>query len=43
MVSKVYPLEKINDAFDDMRAGRNLRGILAYPPLDSATSSPSGL
>jgi S-(hydroxymethyl)glutathione dehydrogenase/alcohol dehydrogenase len=28
MVTKTYRLEQVNEAFDDLRAGRNLRGVL---------------
>jgi NDMA-dependent alcohol dehydrogenase len=30
LVTKTYPLEGINDGYDDMRAGRNIRGVLVY-------------
>ncbi|CAJ62020.1 MULTISPECIES: NDMA-dependent alcohol dehydrogenase [Frankia] len=36
MVSRTYPLDDINDAFDDLRAGTNLRGVLRYPAADAA-------
>lgn len=32
MVTRTYPLEKINDGYADMRAGANIRGVLVYPP-----------
>jgi len=32
MVSKTYPLEGVNEGYDDLRAGVNLRGVLVYPP-----------
>jgi S-(hydroxymethyl)glutathione dehydrogenase/alcohol dehydrogenase len=35
VVSRAYPLEKINDGYEDMRAGRNLRGVLRYPAADA--------
>jgi S-(hydroxymethyl)glutathione dehydrogenase/alcohol dehydrogenase len=38
MVSRTYPLEGINDGYDDMRAGANLRGVLVYP---AATTAPA--
>jgi len=28
LVTRTYPLEGINDGYDDMRAGRNIRGVL---------------
>ncbi len=31
MITQRYTLETLNDGFDDMRSGRNLRGIVAYP------------
>jgi S-(hydroxymethyl)glutathione dehydrogenase/alcohol dehydrogenase len=30
LVSKEYPLEGINDGYDDMRNGKNIRGVLVY-------------
>jgi NDMA-dependent alcohol dehydrogenase len=30
LVTKTYPLEGVNDGYDDMRAGNNLRGVLVY-------------
>ena len=30
LITQRYTLETINDGFEDMRAGRNLRGIVAY-------------
>ena len=30
MVTRTYPLEKVNDGYDDMRSGRNIRGVLSY-------------
>ena len=30
LVTKTYPLEGINDGYDDMRAGKNIRGVLVY-------------
>src|SRR5262249_5011221 len=30
MVTKEYPLEDINDGYADMRAGKNIRGVLRY-------------
>jgi S-(hydroxymethyl)glutathione dehydrogenase/alcohol dehydrogenase len=30
LVSRVYPLAEINTAFDDLTAGRNLRGVVAF-------------
>jgi S-(hydroxymethyl)glutathione dehydrogenase/alcohol dehydrogenase len=35
VVSRAYPLEKINDGYEDMRGGRNLRGVLRYPAADA--------
>lgn len=32
MISRTYPLEGVNDGYADMRAGKNLRGVLVYPP-----------
>ncbi len=31
LISQRYSLDTINDGFEDMRSGRNLRGIVAYP------------
>jgi NDMA-dependent alcohol dehydrogenase len=36
MVSKTYPLEGINEGYDDLRAGLNLRGVLTYPAAAGA-------
>lgn len=30
LVTRRYPLEKINDAFQDMRDGRNIRGLIEF-------------
>ena len=30
LVSKTYPLEGINDGYEDMRQGNNIRGVLVY-------------
>jgi S-(hydroxymethyl)glutathione dehydrogenase/alcohol dehydrogenase len=30
LVTKTYPLEGVNDGYEDMRAGTNLRGVLVY-------------
>ena len=30
LVTKTYPLDGVNDGYDDMRAGKNLRGVLVY-------------
>ncbi|WP_024795277.1 NDMA-dependent alcohol dehydrogenase [Tomitella biformata] len=35
MVTKTYSLEEVNDGYEDMRAGRNIRGVLRYPAADS--------
>ena len=29
MITRSYPLEEVNDGYDDLKAGRNVRGILA--------------
>ena len=31
MVTRTYPLDGINEGYQDMRAGRNVRGVLVYP------------
>jgi S-(hydroxymethyl)glutathione dehydrogenase/alcohol dehydrogenase len=31
MVTRRYPLDGINQGYEDMRAGRNIRGVLVYP------------
>jgi Zn-dependent alcohol dehydrogenase len=33
MITRTYPLEKINDGYADMHAGANIRGVLTFPPL----------
>jgi NDMA-dependent alcohol dehydrogenase len=30
LVTKTYPLEGVNEGYDDMRAGKNIRGVLVY-------------
>jgi len=30
LVTRTYPLEGINDGYDDMRSGKNVRGVLAF-------------
>jgi S-(hydroxymethyl)glutathione dehydrogenase/alcohol dehydrogenase len=34
MVTRTYPLEKVNDGYADMRAGANIRGVLIYPAAE---------
>lgn len=29
-VTKTYTLDKINDAFDDMNSGKNIRGVVLF-------------
>ncbi|EUA51408.1 alcohol dehydrogenase GroES-like domain protein [Mycobacterium xenopi 3993] len=38
MVTRTYPLEKVNDGYADMRAGTNIRGVLVYPGPNSSLS-----
>jgi Zn-dependent alcohol dehydrogenase len=30
LVTKTYPLDAVNDGYDAMRAGTNIRGVLVY-------------
>ena len=30
LVTKTYPLDGVNEGYEDMRAGRNIRGVLVY-------------
>ena len=30
LVTKEYTLEQINDGYDDMRSGKNIRGVMVY-------------
>ncbi|WP_217995755.1 hypothetical protein [Kribbia dieselivorans] len=30
LVTKTYTLDEINDAYDDMRAGRSIRGVIRF-------------
>ncbi len=30
MVARTYPLERINDGYQDLRDGLNLRGVLVF-------------
>jgi S-(hydroxymethyl)glutathione dehydrogenase/alcohol dehydrogenase len=32
MVTRTYPLDGVNDGYDDLRAGRNVRGVLSLAP-----------
>jgi Zn-dependent alcohol dehydrogenase len=41
MVTRTYPLEKVNDGYADMHAGANIRGVLIYPPAEAALGLPS--
>jgi Zn-dependent alcohol dehydrogenase len=34
MVTRTYPLEKVNEGYADMRAGANIRGVLIYPAAE---------
>jgi S-(hydroxymethyl)glutathione dehydrogenase/alcohol dehydrogenase len=38
MVSKTYGLEDVNEGYADLRAGLNIRGVLVYPPAQSAVT-----
>jgi len=31
MVTRTYPLDGVNEGYADLRAGRNIRGVLVYP------------
>ena len=30
LVTKTYDLDGVNDGYDDMRAGKNIRGVMKY-------------
>ena len=30
LVTKTYDLDGVNDGYDDMRAGKNIRGVMVY-------------
>ena len=30
LITRTYPLEDINQAFADLKAGKNLRGVIMY-------------
>jgi S-(hydroxymethyl)glutathione dehydrogenase/alcohol dehydrogenase len=30
LVTKTYTLDEVNDGYDDMRAGKNIRGVMVY-------------
>lgn len=32
MVTRTYPIDRVHDAFEDMLAGRNAKGVLIMPP-----------
>jgi D-arabinose 1-dehydrogenase-like Zn-dependent alcohol dehydrogenase len=34
MVTRTYPLEDINQGYQDLRDGKNIRGVLVMEPLD---------
>lgn len=34
MVTREYRLEQINEAYDDMLTGRNIRGVIRYTDAD---------
>jgi S-(hydroxymethyl)glutathione dehydrogenase / alcohol dehydrogenase len=34
MVTRQYKLEQINDGYQDMLAGRNIRGVIRYTDED---------
>jgi NDMA-dependent alcohol dehydrogenase len=36
MVTRTYPLEKVNDGYADMHAGANIRGVLIYPAAQAS-------
>jgi len=39
LVTTTYPLDQINDAFDDLAAGRNIRGLIRFDESSSVTHS----
>ncbi|MDH3047279.1 NDMA-dependent alcohol dehydrogenase [Gordonia alkanivorans] len=39
MVTRTYPLDKVNDGYADMHAGKNIRGVLRYPAADLAATA----
>lgn len=41
MVTKTYALDEVNEAYDDLRAGALLRGVLVYPPAQAALAARS--
>ena len=30
LITKTYTLDEVNDGYDDMRAGKNIRGVMIY-------------
>ena len=30
LVTKTYPLDDVNEGYEDMRAGTNIRGVIVY-------------
>lgn len=32
MITRTYPLERLQDALDDMLAGRNAKGVIVFDP-----------
>jgi S-(hydroxymethyl)glutathione dehydrogenase/alcohol dehydrogenase len=31
LITRTYRLDEINEAYDDMHAGRNIRGVVTFP------------
>jgi S-(hydroxymethyl)glutathione dehydrogenase/alcohol dehydrogenase len=34
MITREYSLEQVNEGFEDMLAGRNIRGVIRYTDAD---------
>jgi S-(hydroxymethyl)glutathione dehydrogenase/alcohol dehydrogenase len=40
LVTNEYRLEQINDAYDDLLSGKNLRGVIRYEWADNGVGTP---
>jgi S-(hydroxymethyl)glutathione dehydrogenase/alcohol dehydrogenase len=42
-VTKTYDLDGVNDGYDDMRAGKNIRGVMVYGHEHAQRTAPLGI
>jgi S-(hydroxymethyl)glutathione dehydrogenase/alcohol dehydrogenase len=43
LVTKTYDLDGVNDGYDDMRAGKNIRGVMVYGHEHAQRTAPLGI